>query len=89
MLCASCTYCRLHAEKAEVQKQKEYFAKLRSEFQPDGGKVNYHVDYFLHYCSHTTFYRMKTMMCLNLKKFQVIIDLECSSDLTSTIYSFI
>ena len=78
MLCASCTYCRLHDEKAEVQKQKEYFAKLRNEFQPDGGKVNYDVNYFLHYCSHTTFNRMMMMMFLNPKKFQVINDLECT-----------
>ena len=32
---------RLHDEKAEIQKQKEYFAKLRTEFQPDGGKVRH------------------------------------------------
>ena len=33
------SYQRLRDEKVEVQKQKEYFAKLRTEFQPDGGKV--------------------------------------------------
>ncbi len=28
--------CRLQDERAEIQKQKEYFAKMRVEFQPDG-----------------------------------------------------
>lgn len=37
-----CFALRLHDEKAEIQKQKEYFAKLRTEFQPDGGKVRSH-----------------------------------------------
>ncbi len=30
---------RLQTERDEIQKQKEYFAKMRTEFQPDGGKV--------------------------------------------------
>ncbi|XP_064386094.1 uncharacterized protein LOC135334732 isoform X2 [Halichondria panicea] len=29
---------RLQTEREEIQKQKEYFAKMRTEFQPDGGK---------------------------------------------------
>ena len=45
---------RLHDEKAEIQKQKEYFAKLRTEFQPDGGKVR-HTQFGLngvYFCFH-------------------------------------
>ena len=30
---------RLEDERAEVERQKEYFAKLRAEFRPDGGRV--------------------------------------------------
>ena len=33
------SFVRLEDERAEIQKQKEYFAKLRVDFLPDGQKV--------------------------------------------------
>lgn len=64
---SSLTTIRLHDEKAEIQKQKEYFAKLRTEFQPDGGKVRHSVwiELLLSLISS------RRMITVNMKGYQV------------------
>lgn len=68
-------FCRLEGEKAEVEKQKEYFAKMRAGFQPDGQRVRWSCDDGMRslvrvcVCSCVCLSRMKRMvLCTCWKK---------------------
>ena len=59
----------MHDEKAEIQKQKEYFAKLRTEFQPDGGKVR-DMEFILTCCLFSPL--SCRMIMWNKNKYQIV-----------------